>query len=246
MDCTRCFTRCRPTSRARKWPATSDLTRDSKKQRPSRCLAQLVPLHDISVFPQQLAQLQQRVIHQRTECSSSTPSSILASSKPPLPTLTPSPRRPKNTYTRGRKRSVTPTRTPFSSRYDDRAAVVSSLTLTVFAVPAASLAYLIVILIDGEPLPSAEATSPTAVRRPSHSLPSHFHPLFLPPAPVLPASMHPDAVPPHPLPKTSKGPFRYFTIPTSRNLPRPSEDALWYSLISFRSPLDGLILFSVL
>ena len=65
-----------------------------------------------------------------------------------------------------------------------------SLTLTVFAVPAASPASLIVISIDGEPLPLAAATSPTAVHRPSHSLPSQLHLLFLPPVPV----------PPHPLP----------------------------------------------
>ena len=86
-----------------------------------------------------------------------------------------------------------------ASLRDMTTASTSSLALTVFAaVPAASPASLIVILIDGK-----SATSPTAVYRPSHcfhSLPSQLHVLFLPPVPVPPASMPLVAVPPHPLP----------------------------------------------
>ena len=74
----------------------------------------------------------------------------------------------------------------------------SSLTLMVFAVPAASPASLIVILIDGEPLRLAAATSLTAVHRLSHSRPSQLHPLFLPPAPVPRASMPLVGVPSYP------------------------------------------------
>ena len=72
--------------------------------------------------------------------------------------------------------------------------------------PGSQSAPLIVIFIDGEPLPLA---APTAVLRPSHSRPSQLHPFF------PPASMPLLGVPPHPLP----GPLRDFTAPTSRNSP---------------------------
>ena len=90
-----------------------------------------------------------------------------------------------------------------------------TLTLTVYAIPVARPAALIVILIDGEPLPLAAVTSPTAVHRPSNSRPSRLHPSVFSSAPIPPASMPLVGVPPHPLP----GSLRDFTALTSRNSP---------------------------
>ena len=152
--------------------------------------------------------------------SASAPSSISASSKPPPPPAAPAENGPQSPPPGlGSSRTRTRTRTreaeegseasrprALPSLRDMTTAPPSSLTLTVCAVPAASPAYRTVISIGGGPPPSVAAISPTAVHRPSRSLPSQLHPLFLPPAPVPPASTPLVAVLPHPLPGKSRVP----------------------------------------